>query len=93
MVNKKKQNRQKSFEESIIKDDPGSFKFYIKYYIINYIGLIIVFPLADLIICLFSHKEFHYNAISHLGSPAIWALFFLIFEIIWLKSSKKNNKK
>lgn len=87
----KKRNKQKSFEESIIKDRPGSFMFIVKYYIINFVGLMIVFPLVDLVICVISQKEFQYNVISYIASPAIWAAILLIFEIIWQKTTTKKK--
>lgn len=71
--------------------ESNGFVLFIKNFLINYVGLIIIFPLFDLIKSGISHEEFHYSVISHIASPAIWALILTVIEIIWLKS--RGGKK
>lgn len=69
----------------------GGFVQFIKYYIINFIGCFIVFPVADLIMAAISHREFHYNVVSYIVSAAIWALILGIIEFFWQRQNGKNN--
>lgn len=64
---------------------------FVKYFFINFISFIVVFPLFDLIVCAISQKEFQYNVVSHIVSPAVWAVLFAIFETIWAGKNKKEK--
>lgn len=63
----------------------------ITFYLMNFVGFVILWPLVDLIIASISHQEFQYNVVSHIGSPAIWAVLFTIFDVIWYKNSSKKK--
>lgn len=81
-----------AYDEKIVREKPGTFKYVIKYYLITLIGLMIVWPLLDLIICGIQHKEFQYNVVSHIASPAFWAVILTVCELAWRNSSGKKRK-
>lgn len=63
----------------------------IKFYLLNFVGLIIVWPLLDLIIAGISHREFQYSVVSHICSPAFWAILLTIFDVVWYKNKSKKK--
>lgn len=63
----------------------------VKFYLMNFVGFIIIWPLFDLIIASISHREFQYNVVSHIGTPAIWAALFTVFDVVWYKNRSKKK--
>lgn len=63
----------------------------IMFFLLNFVGFIIFWPLLDLIIKSISHQEFHYDVVSHICSPAIWAVLFTIIDVVWYKNSPKKK--
>lgn len=92
MANGSKNNKENEFYKKLMNPKPGSFGFAVKWFFINYVGLLIIFPLMDFIISSISHGEFHYNVVSYVASPAVWALLLTIFDVIWAKNLEKRKK-
>lgn len=63
----------------------------IMFYLLNFVAFVILWPLVDLIIASISHREFQYSPVSHIATPAIWAVFFTIFDVVWYKHSSKKK--
>lgn len=90
-MNESKDGGRNSSKKSTNSESVG-FGRIVKYFLINYVGLIVLFPLFDLIKSGITHSEFQYNVVSHIASPVFWAILLTIFDVAVFKSREGKKK-